>query len=413
MQQNIPSYSTHLPLLLATLLRQRNLSSSSQLDQLTPIQLNQIYDFITDDNEPLTQHQVLHNIKTSIGLSKLTRNDSFQQKQNTTTSYPSPLDTLPPDTITYMLSRCPKRFYKRTRLLLTEFWTIYMELENAIKQPRGSIDNQQQNDRIQRGRPRLLHPADELLLWFLHSDGVPTDIICWIFDDALDNHTIISIADHITSCINSVYEKEIEWPDAEERRASYGLFSIDEHAIAILDGTHCEIEAPVDLSTNDELYSGHKLATTQSYLVWCNALGFILKVEGPFVGRLSDRGTYSTSEFAQPDCKLLSDNEKVIADGGFWGEGEFILPARIKMINTAETKQKQLELVNYNLEIQDNRALIEHQIHFIKDRARALNKRYSRGLDQQADLFLAASKLLNRIKRIRICNYTCIGSGSG
>jgi hypothetical protein len=400
--QTVSSNSTQFALLLSMILKAKSSSSSYNSNPFPLQQLYDAYQFVCDEKDPNTQHQQLHNIRQELGLTTLVENEFHITKKSSKSAYPSELDTLPHDTVTYMLSRCPNRFYRRIRLLPHEFWIIFMELKDTIqKTHRSESNNAELVYKSKSGRPRAMHAVDELLLWFFHSDGLPIDLIALYFDE-IDKDCVNSIADHITACINSIYESELEWPDAEERKASYGMFSVDEKAVAILDGTHCEIEAPVDLAMNDEYYSGYKKTTTQSYLVWCNVLGFILKVEGPFAGRLSDRSTYSTSEFAQPNCQLLNEGEKVIVDGGFWGEGEFILPAKMKMINTAETEQIKRELINYNLTIQDDRALIEHQIHVIKDRARALQHRYSRGLVKQSGVFYAASKLVNRIKRIRI-----------
>lgn len=80
------------------------------------------------------------------------------------------------------------------------------------------------------------------------------------------------------------------------------------------------------------------------------------------------------------------------------------MPAKMKMINSSENKQIKDDLVEYNLIMQDNRALIEHVLHCIKARARCLRETYTRGLDKQANLFYAAAKLHNRIKRMRISN---------
>lgn len=390
----------YLPILL-----QQNATLIKQFTEQV-VSLHKQYIVLFDDDDPKTTHEMIHRIKTELGITQLTKNNIFLEEKLSKSITHSGLDSLPVGSATYMLSRNPSRFYQQVRLLPSEFWTFYVELKAAIEQPRTvhskNFSGQNRRERIKSGTSRALHSADELLLWFFHSDGVSASALELLFG-SIHRTTVCDIADHVTECLNSVYSTEIQWPDEEERKSLRGLFAVDENAVALLDGTHCEIEAPEDLETNDEYYSGYKKTTTQSYLVWADALGFILKIEGPFPGRMSDRGTYSNSEFARLDSTLLSREETVIADGGFQGDGQFTMPARMKMINSDELESMKEALIFYNLAVADDRSAIEHKIHFIKDRARVLKTKYNRGLQRQGNLFYAAGRLLNRTQRIRMC----------
>ena len=205
----------------------------------------------------------------------------------------------------------------------------------------------------------------------------------------------------MTDSINIVYSSEIEWPDVEERTYSYNLFSIDSKAIAIVDGTHVQIRSPSSSSESDSLFSGYKNCHSQNFLVYCNSLGFILRIEGPFPGSHNDIQCFNQSDILVNKNKYLSEEELIIGDGGFAGDGPFIKPFRVTEIKKEETIEAIEFGIDYNNIIQDNRALIEHTIHLIKDRARALAGRYCRRKDRQANLFIASAKLVNRTKRLR------------
>ena len=85
--------------------------------------------------------------------------------------------------------------------------------------------------------------------------------------------------------------------------------------VAVLDGTHCPIQAPSQL--NNLYYSGYKCKHTQNYLVCVNYMGMILCVDGPHVGRANDRQDYKQSELFNNHSEFVSDDEYILADGGF------------------------------------------------------------------------------------------------
>ena len=184
------------------------------------------------------------------------------------------------------------------------------------------------------------------------------------------------------------------------RKQSYGLFACCPTAFALLDGTHCRIRIPVD--NQSAYYSAYKKYHTQNYFIAVDAHGFILYISEPFPGRSNDRGAFNTTPFASSDCSLVSPHEYIIVDGGFPGDGPLLQPftrPSIKKVQNAEVRQ-QMIMANENLSL--DRALVEHCIHTLKNRAQSLADRYSRTRERQAFLMQAAARIVNRILLLRM-----------
>jgi hypothetical protein len=121
--------------------------------------------------------------------------------------------------------------------------------------------------------PTKLNTMEQLLVWLLYIADNGVKALKLIFGP-LHRTTIIRIADHVSHCINTEFEDLIAWPTAEERKCLYGMLSICDTAVAVLDATHCQIREPTD----DErvYYSGYKHKHTQNYLVCVNVLGIVI-----------------------------------------------------------------------------------------------------------------------------------------
>jgi hypothetical protein len=238
-----------------------------------------------------------------------------------------------------------------------------------------------------------------LLLWILFSDDNEITLLEEYFFHLSDTW-ISSIADHVTYSINIIYKNEIEWPDKEEREATWGFIPVGEKIIAIVDGTHLRIDRPSSREEEQSYYSGYKGGHTQNYIVYINNLGFVLRVDGPFPGSMSDRGCVQLTDIHKSPSSYLSPGEKILADGGFCGEGEYIVPFNLVVVNKETTIRN--ALIDYNSAIADCRSLIERVFARIKDRARALRGTWRRSKEKQNNLFLAACRLYNRIQIIRI-----------
>ena len=111
---------------------------------------------------------------------------------------------------------------------------------------------------------------------------------------------------------------------AEEEQRLYGMMSVHEHAIAVLDGTHCRLQAPQD--ANNLFFSGYKHMHSQNYLVCVDYLGMVRHVEGPSEGRLNDRACYNECKLSLQQTEFLSGDQRVLADGGFVGGPSVLVP---------------------------------------------------------------------------------------
>lgn len=201
---------------------------------------------------------------------------------------------------------------------------------------------------------RLLDPHDQLLLWCYFSDTNYAESISMLFDISI--RTVSNIADHVTRAISKAYLREIEWPDEEERKSLYGLFSVHPNAIVLLDGTHCRIVVPSDKEAEDQTFSGYKNHHTQNHLVYTDGLGFFRLIEGPFPGKPNDRSLFTQSVLFKSASTLLSegeeiiiknaagaervalDGERIVADGGFAGQGPLHCPVKYDVYVRAQEK---------------------------------------------------------------------------
>jgi hypothetical protein len=192
----------------------------------------------------------------------------------------------------------------------------------------------------------------------------------------------------------------VRWPDADERKQSHGLFACCPTAIAVIDGTHCRIRVPVD--NQSAHYSAYKKYHTQNYFIAVDAHGFILYISEAFPGRSNDRGSFNTTPFATNNCPLVSPNELIIVDGGFPGDGPLLQPFTKPQIRKQRDEHIRQEMINANEMLTLDRALVEHCIHTLKNRAQSLADRYSRTRERQAFLMQAAARVVNRILLLRM-----------
>jgi hypothetical protein len=314
-----------------------------------------------------------------------------------------PIPDLPDDSELHLAMRDrPDEFYRLVRMTLTEFLVIYYELEQSIRAPRNALAFGISVDdlHINHMSHRTLHPADELLLFLLASDGASPPVLARMFE--VDRTSAGNIIDHVTSAINSVYDAEVSWPSQEEREASYGLFSCYHKAVGCLDGTHVRIDVPSNQKQDDELYSGYKKYHTQNFLLICNAFGFIIFIAGPFPGSCNDRSCFISSVLMQPSSPLLAEGERLLTDGGFAGDGPLLYPYNKVDLDSADSVADKADMISWNEEIVLNRSIVEHCNHLVKDRARALQQKWGNTKERQAALFCASARLINRIRRVRM-----------
>jgi hypothetical protein len=247
--------------------------------------------------------------------------------------------------------------------------------------------------------PTKLNTVEQLLLWLMYIGGSNTKSLRLIFGH-LHASSIFRITDHISYCINIELDELIAWPTEEERKATHGMFSIWDKAVAVLDGTHCEIREP----TYDErvYYSGYKHKHTQNYLVCVNVLGVIIKVEGPWPGRQNDRAVYNQCSLALHPEQYFSEGERVLADGGFVGGSPLIVPIHSTVMAKMQNEETKEEMKEINREFTSNRLLVEDVFSWLKARAHVLDSRFKRKREHQPEAFYAACRLHNFVRVQRI-----------
>jgi hypothetical protein len=204
-------------------------------------------------------------------------------------------------------------FFAITLLSPAEFFLLHLRLKGTLITSRNHPSSASAH---LHPMPTKLNTTEQLLLWILHIADEGNKALSLLFGN-LDITTVFRIADHVTWCVNTVFDELIQWPSAEERQQLHGFFSVCDTVVAVMDGTHCEINKP----TYDEMvyHSGYKHKHTQNYLVCVTVLGVVVHVEGPFPGRKNDRGVYNSSHIGSHPEQFFSDGERLLADGGFVG----------------------------------------------------------------------------------------------
>ena len=290
----------------------------------------------------------------------------------------------------------PVLFYDHTLLSITEFFLLHSHLEDAILNSRSHIKSSSSHQHIM---PTKLNTVEQLMLWIFHISDDRTKTLSLMFKH-IDATTVLRYVDHITWCINTELDDVVAWPSAEQRRALYGWFSICDTAIAVLDGTHCPIQRPVDNEIN--YYSGYKHRHTQNYLVCVDAVGVVIYMEGPFNGHDNDRTVFKQSDLYNHPERYLEEGEKILADGGFVGGGSLLVPIHGAVIERRDDENERQLMKEINDEFTGNRLIVEDVFGWIKARAHVLDVVYGRQKERQGEVFKAACRLHNFVRIHRI-----------
>ena len=235
--------------------------------------------------------------------------------------------------------------------------------------------------------PTRLTTPDQLLLWLFHPCGDRTSQLVMHFD-YLYPSTIFRYIDHVSHCMNEVLAECIAWPAPAERDALYGMMSVHQHAIAVLDGTHCRTQAPEHY--NNTYYSGYKYNMhTRNYLACVNYMERIVYIEGPF-----DRKCYNRKDSTKNRDNYLSGDEQILGDGVVVGGPGLLVPIHKDTYRQPMDEQARRGLMDYNQELMANRLIVfvEDVCGWLKQRACILNSAGARLLDKQAGIFNAACK---------------------
>ena len=272
------------------------------------------------------------------------------------------------------LSTNHDEFFDATHTSFAEFTLLHIHLHAALLRSHNHAETSPQHTNLM---PTRLTPADQILLWLSHLAGDRTITLRLQFG-YLHVTTIFRYLDHVTYCVNEALNNSISWPTPEERKLRYGMMSVCGKAVAVLDGTHCPIQAPYKY--NNTYYSGYKCKHTQNYLVCVDYLGMILHIDGPHPGRSNDREVYTKSDLYINRAKYLTDDEYILADGGFIkGEG-LLVPIQKNTFGRMTDEDTKRTMLDYNHEFTANRLIVEDVFGWLKERVCVLNRAWPRDM---------------------------------
>lgn len=244
-------------------------------------------------------------------------------------------------------------FFDKHRISITEFLLLLALLEPAIGLTRHS-DTAATHE--QPHAHTKLNAAEQLLLWLYWTKGAPLSALTDMFGQ-LHPTTLTRCIDHVTSCIKNTLSHVIQWPTAEERKDLHGWIAVCDTAVAYLDGTHIPISRPT--RSPAAYWSSYKSKYTQNYLVCVDPFALITYIDGPFPGRGNDRGAFNQCTLATDYSNYVSNGDVVIADGGFMGGPQLLVPFHSDIITRAESEEEKQNMLAFNDELSEGRVLVE------------------------------------------------------
>jgi hypothetical protein len=366
------------------------------MDVHSPVLEQLVAGFPLVSSGPISAQEILNDILTDHGMRKPTPIPvSLNHPTRFQVDYRSLLDLTSHTGLKSVLADEDK-FFDKHRLTVTEFLLLLSCVKPAIERTREKSTVASHHSSHAHTK---LNAGEQLLLWLYWTSGCPLSLVTDLFGN-LHETTLYRMVDHVTLCINSVLGDTVQWPTAEERRGLYGYLSVCDKAVAILDGTHCEIKKPTE---NQRMFhSGHKHKHTQNYLVCVNAFAHIIYVDGPYPGRANDRGLFNQCSLACRPTDFVSEGEVILADGGFIGGEPLLAPVHSDIIMHAESEEEKEMLLDFNDELSEGRVLVEDVFSWLKARAWILSVRFPRKRERQGDVFFATCCMYNFIRMLRM-----------
>ena len=287
-------------------------------------------------------------------------------------------------------------FFDKHRMSVTEFLLLLALLEPMIGLTRHSdIEPTHETPHLH----TKLNPAEQLLLWLYWIKGTPLSALTDLFG-RLHNNTLTRCVDHVTRCINTTLEHVISWPAPEDRKSLHGWVAVCDKAVAFLDGTHLPISRPNDHPA--AYWSTYKSKYTQNYLVCVNPFALITYVDGPFPGRGNDRGAFNQCTLASNHTQYVSDGEVIVADGGFMGGPQLLVPFHSDTITHAASEDEKADMISFNDELSEGRVLVEDVFGWLKATCRILESRWRGSKRKQPEVFKATCCMYNYVRMLRI-----------
>jgi hypothetical protein len=287
-------------------------------------------------------------------------------------------------------------FLDKHRISITEFLLLLALLEPGISLTRHSKFAATHETPHAHSK---LNPAEQLLLWLYWTKGTPISALTDLFGQ-LHPTTLTRMIDHVTCCINDALAHVVHWPTPDERKDVYGWAAVCDKAIAYLDGTHLPISRPTESPA--AYWSTYKSKYTQNYLVCVNAFALVTYIDGPFPGRGNDRGAFNQCTLATDYADFVSEGEVIIADGGFMGGPQLLVPFHSDTITHAQSEEEKADMMSFNDELSEGRVLVEDVFGWLKATARILEGRFRRSKTKQPAVFEATCCVYNYIRMMRI-----------
>lgn len=287
-------------------------------------------------------------------------------------------------------------FFDTHRISVTEFLLLHAILEPTIGMTRPSHTD---TTHASPHAHTKLNAAEQLLLWLYWTKGTPISTLPDLFG-LLHPTTLTRCIDHVTSCIITILSHVIHWPTAEERKDLYGWVAVCDKAVAYLDGTHIPISRPT--RSPAAYWSSYKSKYTQNYLVCVNAFALVTYIDGPYPGRGNDRGAFNQCTLATDYADYVSAGEVIIADGGFMGGPQLLVPIHSDVITHAASEDEKQDMISFNDELSEGRVLVEDVFGWLKLTARVLESRWRRGSRKQPEVFRAVCCVYNYVRMMRM-----------
>lgn len=142
------------------------------------------------------------------------------------------------------------------------------------------------------------------------------------------------------------------------------------------------------------MYSGHHHTFCHSTLVWTDVYGIIIRLDSCLQGSTHDRKLYNDSEPYRNPTQYFTDDESVIADTGFQGDGAHIIfPMKRNQCRSFHHRS------DMNRDIRKQRIRNEWSVGLITNRFRLFLGRWSLESELFKVMFNVAGMLVNH--RIR------------
>jgi len=274
-----------------------------------------------------------------------------------------------------------------------EFDDLHDELQAAISAPRNIYAHFSEREQIMRRRRACsMSTQNRLLLILINLAGGNKykDVSSRFNISIAVNHLDFY---HIVPIIMEKISYEIQWPNVVERQMIQGTLPEFPDVIGILDATSGRIRRPTQ--QQQHYFRGDKPYHAIIHQIITDPTGCVIDVDGGVPGRQNDLSVYDMSSIGVHPENRLQPDEILMADGGYPGRGELLIPP-----NQHEIKEDP-SLAMVHRSFQRRRAVVEHVFGRIKMLWNIVQHRYNYKKEFYFIVFRTCCLLTNRIMRLR------------